>query len=156
MTQLQTAIDDHQAARADLARLLSALDAVNINGAGINSRIAHGAGIDDPGLFGKRRDVGDLAAWLDGEINLARRAAAAAEERVRETRDAIHGTRRELDALLARAGEATSAAAELLASAQRAGDAGAALELLEGRQRLVEREAQRLLDRLAALGEEPA
>lgn len=154
-TKLQSAVDQHQAARAVLARLLSALEAANTNAAGIDERIANGAGIDDPGLFGQRRNLADLAAWLASEIAGARRTAAAAEEIERETRDAIRGTRRELDALLARAGEGASAAAELLASAERSGDYGA-LALLDTRQRLQERHAQLLLDRLAELGEDPA
>jgi chromosome segregation ATPase len=155
-TKLQLAIQTLNAARANLAELQAARRATADSLAAIEAQIGQGAGIETPALFGHRRDRADLLTWLGERIGDAQAAVNLAEQRLSETRDAIRGTRRDLDALLARSAEQTTAAADLLAAAARVGDSAAALALADARQRLLEQEAQRLLDRLAELGEEPA
>lgn len=155
-TKLQLAIETTRAARANLAELEAARRASRASLDGIEAQIGAGDGIETPALFGHRRDRLDLLAWLDEKLGDARAAHGLAEQRLAETRDAIRGTRRDLDALLARSAEQTTAAADLLAAAARVGDSAAALSLADARQRLLEQEAQRLLNRLAELGEEPA
>ncbi len=155
-TKLQLAIEALDAARANLNDLQAARRAAAQALAGIEDQIGAGAGIETPALFGARRDRLDLAGWLDEKLGDAAAAHGLAEQRLAETRDAIRGTRRELDALLARSAEQTTQAADLLAAAARVGDSAAALALTDARQRLLEQEAQRLLNRLAELGEEPA
>lgn len=156
MTQLQLATQTLDAARATLAELHGARRAAAASLESIEAQIGGGAGIETPALFSARRDRLDLLTWLDEKLGDAQAAVNLAEQRLAETRDAIRGTRRELDALLARSAEQTTAAADLLAAAARVGDSAAALALADARQRLLEQEAQRLLNRLAELGEEPA
>lgn len=156
MTQLELATQTLNAARATLAELQSARRAAAASLAAIEAQIGGGQAIETPALFSARRDRMDLAGWLGERIGDAQAAVNLAEQRLSETRDAIRGTRRELDALLARSAESTSAASQLLAAAAKAGDSATALALADARQRLLEQEAQRLLDRLAELGEEPA
>lgn len=152
-TKIQIATQTLNTARANLEELAAARRAAAQALAGIESQIGQGDGVSTPALFGARRDRSDLLGWLDSRIDDASAALALAETRLAETTDKARAARAELDSILARSVQNTSAAAEMLAQAARVGDAPAALVLVETRQSILEAEAARLMALLEELGE---
>lgn len=154
-TKIEIATANVNTARANLAELQAARRAAAASLESIEAQIGAGAGIETPALFGARRDRVDLLAWLDEKIADAAAAHALAEQRLTELTDKARAARAELDSVMARSVQNTSAAAEMLAQAARVGDAAAALVLVETRQSILEAEAARLMEILEELGELP-
>lgn len=152
MTKLQTAIEQVQSARAELAELEAARQAARASLESIEEQIAAGAGIETPALFGHRRDRQDLLAWLAGQVDNARGALASAERHAAEIQSAIAGARRQRDELLAIAKERQQQGADLIEAVRATGDL-TGLAVLDARYALLQEQLAVVNHRLADLGE---